>query len=121
MVEEPGYELGADRGAGDRGEDCGDIRAETGGEGEGEGESVESAWTPPFREVVGTWRPEYVEAREDRVVVYGYAEQAVQEFVYTVKATAAGSFAFPPAFGEGMYERSVRAWSQAGRMVVKPK
>ncbi|HKV69700.1 MAG TPA: alpha-2-macroglobulin family protein, partial [Gemmatimonadales bacterium] len=89
--------------------------------GEGDAEGGEGAWTPPFGQVVGNWSPEYVEAREDRVVVYGYAQQAVQEFVYTVKATAAGSFAVPPAFGEGMYDRGVRAWSQSGRMVVKPR
>ena len=52
------------------------------------------------------------------VVTFLIADQTVREFVYTVKATAVGSFAIPPAFGEGMYDRSVRAWSQPGRIVV---
>ncbi len=97
------------------------AEAEGDGGEEGDAGSPELAWTPPFGEVVGNWSPEYVEAREDRVVVYGFAEQNIQEFVYTIKATAAGSFAVPPAFGEGMYDRGVKAWSQAGRMVVKPR
>ena len=57
--------------------------------------------------------------REDRVNVYGLANASAREFVYTVKATAVGSFAVPPAHGEGMYDRAVRAWSQPGRLVVR--
>ena len=87
-----------------------------GGEGESEGEG--ESWTPTFGEAVG-WSPEYAEVREDRVNVYGVADAAAHEFVYTVKATAVGSFAVPPAYGEGMYDRRVRAWSQPGRIVVK--
>ena len=51
--------------------------------------------------------------------MYGEADEAAREFVYTVKATAVGSFAVPPAYGEGMYDRTVRAWSEPGRIVVK--
>ena len=91
------------------------------GEGGGDAQDAEPAWTPPFGEVVGNWTPEYVEEREDRIVVYAYTTTNIQEFVYTVKATAAGSFIVPPAFGEGMYDRGVRAWSQTSRMVVKSR
>jgi len=89
------------------------------GEGEGEGEHAASAWTPNFGEAVGSWLPDYAEVREDRVNVYGLADASAREFVYKVKATAAGSFAVPPAHGEGMYDRAVRAWSQPGRIVVR--
>ncbi len=99
--------------------------SEEGGEG-GEGgdagdqpEATASTWTPAFGQAVGPWSPEYAEVREDRVNVYGQADAAVRELVYTVKATAVGSFAVPPASGEGMYDRSVRAWSQPGRIVVR--
>ncbi len=51
--------------------------------------------------------------------MYGLASSDAHEFVYTVKATAVGSFAVPPAYGEGMYDRRARAWSQPGRIVVK--
>jgi uncharacterized protein YfaS (alpha-2-macroglobulin family) len=79
----------------------------------------ESAWVPTFGEVVGSWAPDYAEVREDRVNVYGLADAAAREFVYTVKATAVGSFAVPPAFGEGMYDRAVRAWSKPSRISVR--
>ena len=88
------------------------------GEGEGEGEHAASAWTPNFGEALG-WSPDYAEVREDRVNVYGLADASAREFVYKVKATAAGSFAVPPAYGEGMYDRAVRAWSQPGKIVVR--
>jgi hypothetical protein len=90
-----------------------------GGEGEGEGEGPESMWVPTFGEVIGTWAPDYAEVREDRVNVYALADAAAREFVYTVKATAVGTFAVPPAYGEGMYDRAVRAWSKPGRIVVR--
>jgi len=100
------------------------ARPQAGNEGEGEGEGEggeaegESAWTPTFGAAVGSWSPDYAEVREDRVNVYGLADAGAREFVYTVKATAVGSFAVPPAYGEGMYDRGVRAWSQPGRIVV---
>jgi len=99
---------------------------ETEDEGEGEAragsaqaEEAASAWTPTFGEAVGSWSPDYAEVREDRVNVYGLADASAREFVYRVKATAAGSFALPPAYGEGLYDRAVRAWSQPGKIVVR--
>ena len=90
---------------------------------ESEGETEEgdgaSSWTPTFGQAVGAWSPEYAEVREDRVNVYGLADASAREFVYSVRATAVGTFAVPPAYGEGMYDRSVRAWSQPGRIVVR--
>lgn len=99
---------------------------EVGDEGEvadeGDSGADESAWRPAFGEAMKGWVPEYAEVREDRVNVYGTADATVHEFVYTIKATAVGSFAIPPAYGEGMYDRSVQAWSQPGRIVVtRPK
>jgi uncharacterized repeat protein (TIGR01451 family) len=93
-----------------------------GGEGGEQTEGVESAWTPSFGAAIGRWSPDYADVREDRVNVYGLADASIREFVYTVKATAVGSFAVPPAYGEGMYDRSVRAWSAPGHLVVgRPK
>src|SRR5207244_5615178 len=88
------------------------------GEGEGEAEAA-SAWTPNFGEAVGSWSPDSAEVREDRVNVYGLADASAREFVYKLKATAAGSFAVPPAYGEGVYDRAVQAWSQPGKGVVR--
>jgi hypothetical protein len=95
------------------------MDSESEGAGEGEGEGEVNVWIPAFGEAVGSWSPDYAEVREDRVNVYGLADASAREFVYTVKATAVGSFAVPPAYGEGMYDRTVRAWSQPRRIVVR--
>ena len=91
-------------------------------EGSNQSEGGAAAWTPSFGAAVGSWTPEFAEVREDRVNVYGTADASIREFVYTVKATAVGSFTVPPAYGEGMYDRTIRAWSEPGRIVVaRPK
>jgi alpha-2-macroglobulin len=64
--------------------------------------------------------PDYADLREDRVVLYGRATSAVQEFTYHIKATNAGTFVSPPAYGESMYEPGVRARSTAARLTVTP-
>lgn len=63
--------------------------------------------------------PDFADLREDRVVVYGRATDQVQEFSYRIKATNAGSFIVPAAFGESMYDRKVRARAAAGRITVE--
>ncbi|HXO99936.1 MAG TPA: hypothetical protein VN813_05505 [Luteibacter sp.] len=69
-----------------------------------------------------TWKPQYADVREDRVVVYGYASRDVQEFVYRIKATNAGKFVIPPAFVESLYDRGVQARAPGGgTMTVERK
>jgi uncharacterized protein YfaS (alpha-2-macroglobulin family) len=63
--------------------------------------------------------PDFADLREDRVVVYGRATDQVQEFSYRIKATNAGSFVVPAAYGESMYDRKVRARSTGGRITVE--
>ena len=63
--------------------------------------------------------PDFADLREDRVVVYGRATDQVQEFSYRIKATNAGSFIVPAAYGESMYDRKVRARSTGGRIIVE--
>ena len=54
------------------------------------------------------WRPQHVDVREDRLVLYGDGDaHGVGTFVYRVRATNAGTFQVPPAFAEGMYDRTV--------------
>lgn len=80
----------------------------------------------PYRSRSGrpgsTWQPDFVDVREDRVVIYGHASTNVQEFVYRIKADNAGHFAVPPAYGESMYDRRVQARSAGGAAltVVSP-
>ena len=75
-----------------------------------------------FRSPVGlstsTWQPEYADIREDRVVIYGTATPDVREFVYRIKASNAGKFIVPPAYGESMYDRSVQARSPGGSVLT---
>jgi uncharacterized protein YfaS (alpha-2-macroglobulin family) len=71
--------------------------------------------------VLSDWRPEHVDMRDDRVIVYGDATKNIGGFVYRVRATNAGTFQSPPAFAEGMYNRTIVALSLAGRLeIVKP-
>ena len=59
--------------------------------------------------------------RDDRLVLYGDIGRDVSTFVYRVRAANAGTFQIPPAFAEGMYDRTVAGQSPAGKLeVVKP-
>ncbi len=67
------------------------------------------------------WTPQHIDVREDRVILYGDASRTVQTFVYRVRASSAGTFQVPPAFAEGMYNRTVVGLSKAATLeVVKP-
>lgn len=67
------------------------------------------------------WNPQYVDSREDRMIVFGTVGSSVQEFVYRIKAINVGDYKVPPTFGESMYDRSVMARSLGGKIsVVKP-
>lgn len=68
-----------------------------------------------------TWRPDHLDLREDRLVLYGTITRDVGTFLYRVRATNAGVFQVPPAFAEGMYNRTIAGLSTASRLeVVKP-
>ena len=74
-----------------------------------------------LREQKSGWRPQYIDSREDRMIVFGDVSSRVQEFVYRIKATNVGQYKVPPTFGESMYDRSVMARSLGGKIsVVKP-
>ncbi len=53
------------------------------------------------------WVPDHVDVREDRLVLYGDITRNAGTFVYRVRATNAGTFQTPPAFAEGMYNRTI--------------
>ena len=69
---------------------------------------------------IGEWRADYVDVREDRVIVYGSVETAVRTLTYRAKVTASGVFTVPPAVAESMYDRSLKASTTAGRLTVTP-
>lgn len=60
----------------------------------------------------------FADVREDRVVIYASAGQAVQTYRYRIRATNAGEFVVPPAWAQGLYERERQARSLAGKVVV---
>ena len=65
-----------------------------------------------------SWRADYVDIREDRIIFYGDFDSKVRELTYKVKLTAAGDFSIPPSYAESMYDRSLRAISESGRFKV---
>ena len=73
---------------------------------------------PTIRVTGSTWEPTYTDVREDRVVIYGTASPDVQEFVYRIKASSAGKFIVPPAYGESMYDRRIQARAAGGDMLT---
>jgi uncharacterized protein YfaS (alpha-2-macroglobulin family) len=56
-----------------------------------------------------SWKPDYVDVREDRIVIYGTASNQVQSFTYRTRAINSGSFTVPPLFAEAMYDKNVWA------------
>jgi uncharacterized protein YfaS (alpha-2-macroglobulin family) len=76
---------------------------------------------PVFGSPKSTWRPDFADVRDDRVVVYGFIGPDLKEFIYRIKATNAGTFQIPPAYGEGMYDRTIEARRGGGRMTVERK
>ena len=67
------------------------------------------------------WVPYHVDLREDRLILYGFALKDAKTFTYRVRATNAGIFQIPPAFAEGMYDRTITGASPAGKIeIVKP-
>ncbi|MBN2246193.1 MAG: alpha-2-macroglobulin family protein, partial [Candidatus Aminicenantes bacterium] len=65
------------------------------------------------------WRIDYMDIREDRVVLYGSAGPEVKGYVYHIKAVNRGQFNVPPAFGGSMYDRTVKAQSLGGRIIIE--
>ncbi|MET3654303.1 alpha-2-macroglobulin [Dyella japonica] len=80
----------------------------------GDSEVKASAWRSPIGVGKSTWQLDYADIREDRVVLYGAATSNVGEFVYRIKATNAGKFIVPPAYGESLYDRRVQARTAGG-------
>jgi uncharacterized protein YfaS (alpha-2-macroglobulin family) len=52
--------------------------------------------------------PDYVDRREDRMIIYSSVPADIREFIYKARAVAQGNFVIPPAFGEAMYDRSIQ-------------
>jgi uncharacterized protein YfaS (alpha-2-macroglobulin family) len=64
------------------------------------------------------WRSDYIDIREDRVVMYGTVDTQALPFSYRVKVTGSGKFVVPPAFAESMYHRDIQAQGTAATFTV---
>ncbi|WP_081413108.1 alpha-2-macroglobulin [Chitinilyticum aquatile] len=91
-------------------------------EGMEEGESGPPAWQAPVGEAKqSNWNLDYLDAREDRVVLYGSVGPEAQTFVYRVRATHAGKYTAPAPFAEAMYQRQIQARGASRSLqIIKP-
>lgn len=66
----------------------------------------------------GSWKMQYADIREDRVVFYGAVGKDLLEVTYKARATNVGDFVVPAAYGEAMYDRRVYSRSAGARFQV---
>lgn len=66
------------------------------------------------------WKPEYVDVREDRVVLYGHVSREGAEFAYEARAVSPGTFQVPPIYGEAMYRPALQSRGVTGTITVVP-
>lgn len=62
---------------------------------------------------------EFVDYRDDRVVIYASLNRDVTEFRYKLKAINRGQFVVPPCFGEFMYDRQIQYRGMAQKITVE--
>lgn len=75
----------------------------------GDDNGERAGWTSPIGLDSSTWRPDFADVREDRVVIYGTATSDVREFTYKIRATSAGTFRIPPIYASAMYRPKIQA------------
>ena len=67
----------------------------------------------------GGWQPDYVDIREDRIIIFGDITTDLHEFSYQLKPIARGRFITPPIYAEAMYDPAIRAISPASPVTVR--
>ncbi|MCP4294889.1 MAG: hypothetical protein GY786_04725, partial [Proteobacteria bacterium] len=61
----------------------------------------------------------YIDVREDRIVLYTTADKKLKEFKYRIKATNRGEYVVPPIYGESMYDRKIHSITANGQITVE--
>lgn len=90
------------------------------GESEGDGDPQRPTWQAPLGEKQSSWRPDYLDMRDDRIVLYGNISKDAATFVYRLRATHAGIFQTPAPYAEAMYGAQ-QGRGVAGKLeIVKP-
>ncbi len=64
------------------------------------------------------WTPDYVDIREDRIVVFGSVNSSLNSYTYQARAINKGSFTVPPLFAEALYDKSVWALRPQEKLVI---
>ncbi len=62
---------------------------------------------------------EYVDAREDRVLIFTHFTKEIKSYTYKIKAINKGRYQVPPVFAESMYDRQLQSKGIAKEIVVE--
>ncbi len=62
---------------------------------------------------------EYVDAREDRILIFGNLNDTIQEYEYRIKAVNRGEYEVPPIYAEAMYDRNLRSKGLSQKIIVE--
>ncbi len=63
----------------------------------------------------------FAEPREDRLLLFGNYGTSTTTITYKVKVTNAGEFTVPAVFAEAMYNNSINASSEEGKIIVEKR
>jgi len=92
-------------------------KAQTDSEEDGESEENFARWRDRLK-TGGNWTVDYVDVREDRVLLYGTVGTGMAEYRYRAKATVGSVFNVPTVYAEAMYVPTLRAHSGASTVRV---
>jgi hypothetical protein len=74
-----------------------------------------------FAHSSSTYKPDYADVREDRVLLFGEIPKSkTVEFRYILTPTNTGTFVVPPIYGESMYDPSITAVYPGASIEVLP-
>lgn len=68
---------------------------------------------------VKSYNCDYVDVREDRIILYCSLHSSIKEFSYHLQAINKGDYNVPPIFAQSMYNQSLQAQSVAGRIKIQ--
>ncbi len=66
-------------------------------------------------------KPDYVDKREDRVIVFTDISSSEKTFSYSIKAVNQGEFTAPPVYAEAMYDLKVNARDSGGKIKIEKR
>ncbi len=65
-----------------------------------------------------TLNSEFIEPREDRIIIYSRVNTSMTQFLYKIKAVNKGTFTTPPPFAEDMYDKTVKTMGTSGKIEI---